>query len=153
MDSVFSQTLARWHDFYVLTASAAATLTGLLFVSVSIHLEVIVDQGATSVRAWAGQTLANFVFVLIIGLIFVIPDPGSELFAIALLSIGISGSLRTVRRTASAIKLLDKQFYPGKRNWRNMLIYVLLPTLCYLAMTILALIVNAHPEQLATALY
>ena len=44
----FQHALERWHDFYLLAGTAAATLMGLLFVSLSIHLEKIVAEGGAS---------------------------------------------------------------------------------------------------------
>ena len=39
----FETTVERWHDYYVAAGGAAAVLLGLLFVSLSLHL----DRGAS----------------------------------------------------------------------------------------------------------
>jgi len=42
------QALSEWHDFYLLTGTAAATLLGLLFVAVSLNAEIILSGGASA---------------------------------------------------------------------------------------------------------
>ena len=38
----FQTALSGWHDFYILAGTAAATLVGLLFVGLSLHLRIVV---------------------------------------------------------------------------------------------------------------
>jgi hypothetical protein len=40
MDNTFSQALSEWTAFYALMGGAAATLLGLLFVAVSVRLNI-----------------------------------------------------------------------------------------------------------------
>ena len=64
--------LHAWHDFYVLAGTAAATLVGLLFVGLSLHLRIVV--ASSEVRSLARVTLANFGAVLFVALFMVIPE-------------------------------------------------------------------------------
>lgn len=41
MSDLFAETINSWTNFYMLTGSAAATLVGLIFVSVSLHIDFI----------------------------------------------------------------------------------------------------------------
>jgi hypothetical protein len=61
-----------WHDFYILAGTAAATLVGLLFVGLSLHLRIVV--ASSEVRSLARVTLANFGAVLFVALFMVIPE-------------------------------------------------------------------------------
>ena len=61
-----------WHDFYVIAGTASATLVGLLFVGLSLHLRVVVEHA--DVRAFARITLANFGLILFVALFMVIPQ-------------------------------------------------------------------------------
>jgi hypothetical protein len=45
-------------DFYILAGTGAATLVGLLFVGLSLHLRVVIVT--SEVRSLARVTLANF---------------------------------------------------------------------------------------------
>lgn len=63
-----------WHDFYIVAGTASATLVGLLFVSLSLHLRAVLTR--SEVRGLARATLANFALVLLVALIVVIPQDG-----------------------------------------------------------------------------
>jgi len=52
----------RWRDFYVVSGTAAATLVGLLFVGLSLHLRAVLSR--SEVRALARVALANFGLML-----------------------------------------------------------------------------------------
>src|SRR5438445_501619 len=64
-----------WHDFYILAGTAAATLVGLLFVGLSLHLRIVV--ASSEVRSLARVTLANFGAILFVALFMVIPQDRS----------------------------------------------------------------------------
>jgi len=38
----FQAAVGGWHDFYLLAGTAAATLVGLLFVGLSLHLRIVI---------------------------------------------------------------------------------------------------------------
>jgi hypothetical protein len=65
----------RWHDFYVVAGTAAATLVGLLFVGLSLHLRAVLSR--SEVRSLARVTLANFGLILFVSLFMVIPQGSS----------------------------------------------------------------------------
>jgi hypothetical protein len=66
----------RWRDFYVLAGTAAATLVGLLFVGLSLHLRVVLSRA--DVRGLARVTLANFGLILFVSLFMLIPQTASS---------------------------------------------------------------------------
>jgi hypothetical protein len=53
-----------WHEFFVTVGGAAAALTGLVFVAISLHLDVIAHDATH--RARAEGTLAGFSAVFMI---------------------------------------------------------------------------------------
>jgi hypothetical protein len=59
-------------DFYILAGTGAATLVGLLFVGLSLHLRTVVT--VSEVRSLARVTLANFGTVLFVTLFMVITE-------------------------------------------------------------------------------
>jgi hypothetical protein len=76
----------QWSTFATVTGAAAAGLTGLLFVAVSIRVDVIVRS--EELRNRAAQTLSLFVVVLLISIVLAIPGQaygplGGELLALA----------------------------------------------------------------------
>ena len=77
---------ADLHDFYILAGTGAATLVGLLFVGLSLHLRTVI--AATEVRSLARVTLANFAAVLFVSMFMVITEDKSAA-ALQLIGAGI----------------------------------------------------------------
>jgi hypothetical protein len=40
----YQTAVSGWHDFYLLAGTASATLVGLLFVGLSLHLRIVVTS-------------------------------------------------------------------------------------------------------------
>ncbi len=83
--------MEQWNTFAVIAGGAAAALTGLLFVAVSIRIDVIAQS--QELRNRAAQTLGLFVTVLFIAILLSIPDQslrvlGAELVALAVITGG-----------------------------------------------------------------
>ena len=64
---------ADWVPFFTAVIAAAASLTGLLFVAVSINLDKII-KGGKSLPARAAETLATLVLVVISSALTLIPQ-------------------------------------------------------------------------------
>jgi hypothetical protein len=73
-------------DFYILAGTAAATLVGLLFVGLSLHLRIVI--AASEVRSLARVTLANFGAVLFVCMFMVITEDHSTA-ALQLIGAGV----------------------------------------------------------------
>jgi len=81
---VAAYSAAGWDGFGTTAATAAATLTGLLFIAVSINLKEIINERPLPGRA--AQTLIFFALPLVFALLLVVPDQsrgalGGELIA------------------------------------------------------------------------
>jgi hypothetical protein len=79
----------KWSTFATVAGGAAAALTGLLFVAVSIRIGVIAKS--QELRNRAAQTLALFVTALLATILLSIPDQsdrvlGAELAALAVIA-------------------------------------------------------------------
>jgi hypothetical protein len=82
----YSTAAADLRDFYILAGTGAATLVGLLFVGLSLHLRTVI--AATEVRSLARVTLANFGAVLFVSMFMVITEDKSAA-ALQLIGAGI----------------------------------------------------------------
>lgn len=80
--------LEHWRDFYLLSGTAAATLLGLLFVAVSIHMEVIVRDDAAHLRLLAREAFYSFMFVLLLSLLMLVPDNHARPMGVTLAALG-----------------------------------------------------------------
>jgi modulator of FtsH protease len=82
-----------WHDFFLAAAGAAAALTGLLFVALSLHMRYIASE--RRYRNMARGSLIGLVMVLVQGLIALVREPawwtGAEVAVIALLYLVLEG--------------------------------------------------------------
>jgi modulator of FtsH protease len=68
-----SHSPADWQSFFVAIVGAAAALTGLLFVAVSINLENIIKDGSM-LPTRAAETLASLLFVMVAAALTLVPQ-------------------------------------------------------------------------------
>lgn len=93
----FPDVLKEWQFFYSTVAAASATLTGLLFVAVSINAEKLTtSQNANRMRSARGA-FGDFLYVIMIGVIFLVPHPVPFGFSFALTILGLARAVGTYR--------------------------------------------------------
>jgi hypothetical protein len=90
---------ATWTAFFTAITGAAAALTGLLFVAVSINLDKILED-TTMLPARAAETLAILLFVLISSALALVPQD-VELLGAEILVIAVPLTAITVRNQFS----------------------------------------------------
>jgi modulator of FtsH protease len=79
--------IGAWSDFGVAVVGAAAALTGLLFVAVSINLERILSHPTLPTRA--GQTLVLFATPLLVSILVLVPGQGGGALGAELIGAGV----------------------------------------------------------------
>lgn len=98
--------VSEWSDLFVATAGAAAALTGLVFVAVSINLERILSLPGLPDRAL--QTLLMLAIVVAVSIAGLIPGQDHVALGVELLLISIAyaaGIASTTKRQLAAQKL------------------------------------------------
>jgi len=95
---LFNQTLLAWQFFFTSVATAAATLTGLLFVSLSLNLARLKGEKAHVTLSIARNTFGDFLYVLMIALIFLVPHQVPISLTVALLVLGIASGTGLILR-------------------------------------------------------
>jgi hypothetical protein len=92
---------APWSDFAVAAVGAAAALTGLLFVAVSLNIDRIL-AAATLIGRTAG-TLVLFVIPLVVGIVVLVPDQPATALGAELVVTGAvtGGALLWINRPAN----------------------------------------------------
>lgn len=99
MESFVAQ-LQSWQVFYSTVAAASATLTGLLFVSLSLSRERLRDNTASGALATARRSFGNFLYVLMLSLVFIVPHPGPLGLTVALLVLGMARGVGLIHEVA-----------------------------------------------------
>lgn len=75
MHESFASSVASWQSFYMLAGTASATLIGLLFVAVSLHIDLIGKPDSSSILSRAWRTFTHFILV---ALLFLVPHQDPE---------------------------------------------------------------------------
>jgi len=104
------QSVLAWHDFFIGTIGAAAALTGLLFVAISINLDQVLKYAGLPGRA-AG-TLGMLVSALVVSGFSLAPGQSNRALGIEIATVGaiVTGQAVWVSRGSGA---------PGDpRSWR-----------------------------------
>jgi hypothetical protein len=101
--------LEKWATFATVAGGAAAGLTGLLFVAVSIRIDVVAKS--QELRNRAAQTLALSVTVLFIAILLSIPDQSLRVLGVELVALAViaGGGLVVLDRRAKPPAQHDPQ--------------------------------------------
>jgi hypothetical protein len=129
----FTQAVEGWHDFYLLVGTAAATLVGLLFVSLSLNVDVITRKANADLRALAAQTFAGFLNVVMLAVLFLIPRQVPLGLGLPLLGISGYGLYETVGRLLKTRRARSHGW-----GWGGIARRFVFPALCFVALTIIA---------------
>jgi len=93
----------RWHDAYIMLGSAAAALTGLVFVALSIHLREIGAQHFQKVR---GHYLTfGLIYLTVVSALVLTPGQSDDALGIEI----VIGGVVSVAVTAVPILLMRSQ--------------------------------------------
>ncbi|MGA9190713.1 MAG: hypothetical protein WBZ24_03190 [Anaerolineales bacterium] len=87
--SDFAQQVSGWETFYLLTGTAAATLIGLLFVAISVGRESIEAKATRDLSLFGALTFNCFFYVLVISILFLIPDLSRAWLGLPLALLGL----------------------------------------------------------------
>lgn len=141
----YQATVSGWHDFYILAGTASATLVGLLFVGLSLHLRIVV--ASSEVRSLARVTLANFGAVLFVALFMVIPE-GQSALASQLIGAGVVSLIIAVPSLIAAGRVRG---WPRAARVRLVLRFVL-SVVSYLALIVAGVMLLSSPNSAITLL-
>jgi len=84
----FEEQLREWQFFYATVATASATLTGLLFVSLSLNRNNILGKTNEATLRIAKRSFGDLLYVLMMALVFLVPHQAPFGLAIALFALG-----------------------------------------------------------------
>jgi hypothetical protein len=134
--------LATWQNFYVITGSAAATLTGLMFVVISLIVgtRARVSPASGGIAAFSTSTVVHFSAALLISAI--LSAPWQALWNAGLL-LGLSG-LGGVTYVVIVLRRTRRQtdYQPVLEDW---LWHTVFPLISYTALVVAAIVLPGNP--------
>ena len=141
-------------DFYILAGTAAATLVGLLFVGLSLHLRIVI--AASEVRSLARVTLANFGAVLFVTLFMVITEDQSAA-ALQLIGSGVVSLVITTPALVAAARNQGQTLRMQQRDRARLVLRFGLSSVSYIAiigagLLLLSSLISAFAVVLVTAI-
>jgi hypothetical protein len=101
--ALFAYDIARWSGFLAVAAEVMATLTGLIFVAVSINLARIVEFPGLPERA--AETIVQLLGALIISLIALVPGQSALLVG---LELAVGGAILWILQTRLQLRSFRK---------------------------------------------
>jgi hypothetical protein len=135
--------LTNWQNFYILTGSAAATLTGLMVIAVTLLVgrQAQISTVDAGVSAFSTPTVVHFCAVLLTAGILSAPWPAFSNLALVLGLVGLGGVVYLT------IVIQRMRHVPGYETpWKDWLWYVAFPLIAYGALIAAALALPARPE-------
>src|SRR5438874_5071977 len=105
MHETWTHQLETWHECYILVGTAGLTLTGLLFVVVSLRPRFVASRQATGVRAFVSPNAVYFTTSLVVSAFFLVPNLSATLAgAMLCLAQGLRCSISpTPERTSNGV--------------------------------------------------
>ena len=135
------EALEKWHDFYILVGTAAATLLALLFVAVSLGAGFLGrGERAGATRAFFSPVVVHFSAVFLLSALALVPAHRIAFYATIVAACGICGLGVSLFAT---IQLFRHDWTKYKQDH---LAYGLLPVLSYSAFIAAAALIWAENE-------
>lgn len=119
--------MKEWNDFYLATAAAAATLTGLIFVGISINLTHILSFPLLIIKA--SVSLILLLMILIFSVLLLVPQESHHLIGYETI---ILGSIVWILITRADFKIYHQSLNEFKRIYLFTLLFDQLATLSYI---------------------
>jgi hypothetical protein len=93
---------AAWHDLYLMVGGAAAVLTGLIFVAVSLHLRPILSD--RWLRGRAESSLLALMVVVILSGALLIPGQDRRVLGVEVVVVAFISPIQSVRGVAHLVR-------------------------------------------------
>jgi hypothetical protein len=90
MSDTFAESLRAWHDFFLLTGTAAATLMGLVFVAVSLAGSGQTRAGQHAIATFVSPIVFHFGHVLFLAMGVVVPTHTAARLGAIVLVLGLA---------------------------------------------------------------
>jgi hypothetical protein len=133
--------LADWGNFYVITGSAAAGLTGLTFVVIALAADT--PMSTTGLRAYVTPTIVHFATVLALAAFLSVPHQNVVSLSLGFSAAGVAGLIYAGGIGAS-MRRSKIAYVPVHEDW---LWHLSLPTVVYGALLVMGLLIWRRVEE------
>jgi hypothetical protein len=138
-----SSFLTPWSSFYIMTGSSAAALTGLMFIVITLVMNVErARRSPDGISTFSTPTVAHFGTALLASAILTAPWHSLFQPAILLGLIGLSGVVYVLRVTHRTKKLTS--YSADVEDW---IFYSCLPLIAYFVILVGAIVLRAFPAN------
>lgn len=146
MDEALHVTLTRWGDFYLITGSAAAALTGLQFIVQTLMASDTYGALAngdpeSGTAAFGTPTVVHFALALVVSAVLCVPWPGYQGLRAALVVFGAAALVYSAIVLRRALRL--RAYKPVFEDW---LWHIVLPSAAYTAILTAAVLLHRGAE-------
>jgi hypothetical protein len=133
MNSGFSVLLEQWHGFYSLLANAAATLMGLMFLSVTFGSSLVTPETSGTARAFTNPTFTHFLQVLLISAILMIPGLSPRILGVFLIAMCVMRLIPFIDVVRHVVRAHRRVNDLELSDW---LYHLVFPFSCYLLLSL-----------------
>lgn len=100
----FSQEISTWQPLFITLIGVGATLAGLLFVALSLHVGALHREEGTNLQRLAQHTFGDLVQILLVGMFFSVPLGPPAFYGISTLLIVVFGMPNLGTRILRAVR-------------------------------------------------
>jgi hypothetical protein len=148
MSDTASSILGPWSNFYVITGSAAAGLTGLMFVVIALIADRERPQGSEAgISAYSTPTVVHFCVALLVSAALTVPWSSLVHASVVVGLAGLAGFGYSVRVTYVASR--QTAYEPDRGDWTW---YTILPLIAYLDVLGSAIVLPMRPSAMLLVL-
>jgi hypothetical protein len=107
--------LSEWQSFYTIMGAASATLTGLMFVVITLGAQTRATREPEAVNAYGTPTVTHFGVVLLIAALLTTPHHTNGSLSACIVACGVGGVVYVIRVTRRARR--QKAYEPELSDW------------------------------------
>jgi xanthosine utilization system XapX-like protein len=136
MIEAFQEAVLSWQTFYFTTGGASATLVGLMFVALSLGMNLITEVSKQEFEIFVTPSIFYFVSSMLLSFLMLVPNHTPSILALVVFIGALVGTLRTVQFIWKLVRVARRNQDFNMADW---LAQIILPISSYLLALVAAL--------------
>lgn len=145
---VFNETLHSWQNFYFMTGGAAGGLLGLMFVALSLGMNLVSERTIEDMKIFVTPSLFYFISALLLSCAMLVPDY-TPLGLTVILFIG--SAIGGIRAAVHMRRVINAAIKFGDFNLADWLTQIIMPIAGYVLIVLAAVCLAMNQSSLAFA--